>query len=171
MLFNFRCSAEKRVAFYATAITILALTAVVVGFTVTVAATAKEPDKELKNTMDKTSQEISGWGPEAVFARLQNTVSSFKERLLSLKTCLIKRRCTRTQKRMLYTSAATITALVTAAIGIGVGSYIYAEKQKREEAVELPGEPMPKPMPIPTKEVKPEAKKEEVRPTFAFDEG
>jgi uncharacterized protein HemX len=133
MLFGLNCSTEKRAAFYATAITILALTAVVVGFTITVATTAKEQDVELKATVHKTSQEVSGWEPKAVFARLQNTVRSFKSNLLSLQTCLIKRQCTKTQKRMLYASAATITALVTAAIGIGIGSYIYAQKQEEEK--------------------------------------
>ncbi len=140
MLFGDQCSATKRAAFYATAITVLALTAVAVGFTITVAATSKEPDKELSVAMDNTSQKVKGWKPEAIFQRLNNQLASFKTNLLSMERCLIKQRCTKTQKRMLYATAATIVALVTIALGVGVGAYIYAEHKKKQRIEELPGE-------------------------------
>ena len=173
MLFGFgdTCSATKRAAFYATAITVLALSAAAVGFTITVATTAKEPDKDLALAIDQTSQDVKGWSPEAIFQRLGNRLASFKENLLSMKQCLTKRQCTRTQKRMLYTTAGTITALVTIVIGIGVGSYIYAEYKKRKEAV-LPGktttglEPEVTPEPKPTQAPPEKA----VKPAFSFDE-
>ena len=141
------CSSSERAAFYATAITILALTAAMVGFTITVAATSKEPDQELNKAMENTSKEVEGWKPAAVFQRLSNKLSSFKQSLLSMKQCLTKRHCTRAQKRTLYATAATIVALVTITIGIGVGSYIYAQKQEAtrqiEEAKRLEEEKVP----------------------------
>ncbi len=133
MLFGQGCSSAKRAAFYATAITVLALTAAAVGFTITVAATSKEPDMELESAVSATSQEVKGWSAEAVFQRLNNKISSFKGNLLSMKQCLTKRQCTKTQKRTLYATAATIVALITITIGIGVGSYIYAERKRRKE--------------------------------------
>lgn len=127
-----QCSAKKRNAFYATAVTVLALTALAVGFTIA-AATSKEADEELNVAMKQTSQEVQGWSPQDVFKRLKNKLSSFKMSLIGMKECLITRRCTKAQKRALYTVAATIFVLVTIAIGLGIGSYIYAEKQKQKE--------------------------------------
>jgi len=131
------CSSSERAAFYATAITILALTAVIVGFTITVAATSKESDEELNRAIETTSQEVKGWKPAAVFQRLSNKLTSFKQSLLSMRQCLIKRRCTKKQKRALYATAATIVALVTIAIGIGVGSYLYTKKKEAQEKQQL----------------------------------
>ncbi len=136
MLFGNQCTPAKRAAFYATAITMLALTAAVVGFTITVAATSKEP--EVEKAMQETSQEVKGWKPAAVFQRLSNNLASFKQNLLSMKPCLTKQLCTKQQKRMLYATAGTIMALVSIAIGIGVGSYIYAEYKKGKQPAELP---------------------------------
>ncbi len=127
-----QCSARKRTAFYATAVTVLALTALAVGFTIA-AATSKEADEELNFAMQQTSQEVQGWSPQDVFKRLKNKLSSFRMNLIGMKECLITRRCTKAQKRSLYTAAATIVVLVTIAIGLGIGSYIYAEKQKQKE--------------------------------------
>ena len=167
MLFGFQCSASQRAKFYATAITVLALTAAVVGFTITVAATSKEPDQELNKAIKATSQDVQGWKPAAVFQRLENRLTSFKENLLSMQQCLIKRQCTKRQKRALYSTAATIGALVTIAMGIGVGAYIYAEHKKMKERADLPGEPMPEEEPTPGE--KPPGK-ERFRPSFSFDE-
>ncbi len=128
-----QCSATKRAAFYATAITVLALTAAVVGFTITIAATSKEPDKELANAVEQTSQEVVGWKPEAIFLRLKNKIASFEDTLTSMEQCLITRKCTKKQKIALYVTAATIVALVTIVIGVDVGSYIYAQKRKAQE--------------------------------------
>lgn len=152
MLSGAQCSSTERAAFYATAITILALTAAVVGFTITVAATSKEPDQELNKAIESTSKEVEGWKPDAVFQRLGNKLASFKQSLVSMKQCLTKKQCTRQQKRTLYATAATIVALVTVTIGIGVGSYIYAQKQeaakaleeaKRQEEAKAPAKPGP----------------------------
>ncbi len=132
MLSGEGCSPGERAAFYATAITILALTAVVVGFTITVAATSKEPDQELNKAIESTSKEVEGWKPAAVFQRLKNKLASFKQNLLAMKQCLIKRKCTKQQKRALYGTAAGIVALVTIAIGIGVGANNYTQKQEKE---------------------------------------
>ena len=132
MMNDKQCSAKKRNAFYATAVTVLALTALAVGFTIA-AATSKEADEELNFAMKQTSQEVQGWSPQDVFKRLKNKLTSFKMNLIGMKECLITRRCTKAQKRSLYTVAATIFVLVTIAIGLGIGSYIYAEKQKQKE--------------------------------------
>ncbi len=161
MLFDFQCSPKQRAAFYATAITVLALTAAVVGFTITVAATSKEPDQDLNKAIEATSQDVQGWKPAAVFQRLENRLTSFKENLLSMQQCLIKRQCTKRQKRALYGTAATIVALVTIAMGVGVGAYIYAEHKKRQEEADLPGEPVPGEEP---------PRKDGFRPSFTFDE-
>lgn len=146
MLSGEGCSSGERIAFYATAITILALTAVVVGFTITVAATSKEPDQELNKAIESTSKEVEGWKPAAVFQRLTNKLAPFKQNLLSMKQCLIKRRCTKQQKRALYGAAAGIVALVTIAIGVGIGAYLYVKKQEEEKTSAVPvkpGEPVP----------------------------
>ncbi|TET34111.1 hypothetical protein E3J61_03250 [Candidatus Dependentiae bacterium] len=161
MLFGFQCSAKQRATFYATAITVLALTAAVVGFTITVAATSKEPDQDLNKAIEATSQDVQGWKPAAVFQRLENRLTSFKENLLSMQQCLIKRQCTKRQKRALYSTAATIVALVTIAMGVGVGAYIYAEHKKAQEEADLPGEPVPGEEP---------PRKDGFRPSFTFDE-
>ncbi|TET34110.1 hypothetical protein E3J61_03245 [Candidatus Dependentiae bacterium] len=150
MLSGEGCSSGERAAFYATAITILALTAVVVRFTITVAATSKEPDQELNKAIESTSKEVEGWKPAAVFQRLTNKLATFKQNLLSMKQCLIKRHCTKQQKRALYGTAAGIVALVTIAIGVGIGIYLYAQKQEEEKPEPTkppvppkPGEPVP----------------------------
>lgn len=177
MLFGFQCSAKQRAAFYATAITVLALTAAVVGFTITIAATSKEPDQDLNKAIEATSQDVQGWKPAAVFQRLENRLTTFKQNLLSMQQCLIKRQCTKGQKRALYSIAATIVALVTIAMGVGVGAYIYAEHKKGREKADLPGEPIPEEEAIPgeptPKEPAPGEKpprKEGFRPSFSFDE-
>ena len=143
MLFGSQCSSSERAAFYATAITILALTAAVVGFTITIAATSEEPDRELSQAIESTSQEVQGWKPEAVFQRLSFKLLSFKQGLLSMQECLSTRKCSRQQKRTLYATAATIVALVTVAIGIGIGSYLYAERKRKPEGAALSEEVAP----------------------------
>lgn len=123
-----KCSQTERVAFIATAVFVLALTAATVGVTLTVAATSKEVD----SVVATTSEEVKGWGPQAVFQRLTNTVSNFKQSLASLRTGILKRQLTRGQKKFLYGTALSIAALVTIAIGVGVGSYVYAQKKQPE---------------------------------------
>lgn len=138
MLFGHQCSNAERAAFYATAVTILALTAVVVGFTIRVAATAQEPDEELKKAIETTSHEVKGWKPDAIFKRLTLKLTSFRQNLISMQQCLKTHKCTKAQKRTLYATAATIASLVTIAIGLGIGSYIYAKKKEEKRVVELP---------------------------------
>jgi len=140
MISGKECSKSKRAAFYATAIIVLALTAAVVGFTITVAATSKEPDVELNKAIEVTSQEVKGWSPTAVFQRLSNRIATFKQSLLGMKQCLTTRRCTKQQKRALYATAATIVALVTIAIGVGVGASMYAKGKKKEAITPSPTE-------------------------------
>lgn len=167
MLFQLECSATERAAFLATATTIVALTAALVGFTLTVAATSKEPDQELTAGIEQTSQEVQGWSKEDIIHRLTTTKANFEQNLHSMKNCLASRRCTKRQKRALYGSA---IAIVSSAVVIGAilaGTYVYAERMKAEEEADLPGkEPIPG-------EVTPEdaePRKEGLRPSFTFDE-
>ncbi len=147
MISGSQCSSSERAAFYATAITILALTAAIVGFNITVVNNSNKTEQGVKKSMENTLKEVEGLKPATVFQRLSNKLSSFKLSLLSMKQCLTKRHCTRAQKRTLYATAATIVALVTITIGIGVGSYIYAQKQEAtrqiEEAKRLEEEKVP----------------------------
>lgn len=132
------CTGSERAAFIGSAILVLALTAALIGYTVTVATTAQEIEAQTS----RVSYEVQGWGARAIFNRLKNTVESFKETLNSMKSCLITRQCTKGQKKLLYGTAATITALATIAVGIGIGSYIYAQRNK-----ELDQEPVAPSMP------------------------
>ena len=119
----------------------MALTAALIGLTIGVAATSKEVDEQVH----VVSQEVKGWAPNAVFIRLNNTLAKFKQSLLNMQTCLLKRKCTKTQKKVLYATAGTVAALATIAVGVGIGSYIYAEhKRKKEAAAEevTPAEPL-----------------------------
>lgn len=124
------CSSKERATFIGAAVVILALTTLLVGYTITVATTSQEVEREVQTV----SQEVQGWQPRAIFVRLSNTVNEFSATLDSMKTCLINRSCTKNQKKLLYAAAATIAALTTIAVGIGVGSYIYAEKKRTQEA-------------------------------------
>ncbi len=126
MLSGQGCSASERAAFIATATVVFVLTAALVGATIAVAATSKE----IEAATEQTSEQVKGWSPAAIFQRLQNTTNSFKQNLLEMKTCILNRTCTKTQKRMLYGTAGTIIALSTIAIGLGIGSYIYAQKRE-----------------------------------------
>lgn len=140
MFYGHDCTPAKRAAFYGTAITILALTAAVVGFTITIAATSQEPDQDLNNAVKTTSQEIKGWGAQQIMQRLRMQADAFKQNLTEMKECLISRKCTKGQKRALYATAATIVTLVVAAIAVSVGSYAYAQKKRQREMAGLPGE-------------------------------
>ncbi len=141
------CSQSERAAFIGISVLVLALTTATVGVTLTVAATSKEVDAVVATT----SEEVKGWGPQAIFQRLTNTVNNFKQSLASLRTGILKKQLTRGQKKFLYGTALSIAALVTIAIGVGVGSYVYAQKKEAErqrlaaeEKIEMPRE---KPMP------------------------
>ncbi len=152
------CSNAERAAFIGTSVTVLALTAAVVGVTLSVAATSKEVDSVTK----ATTQEVKGWGPEQIFQRLNNTVTNFKRSLASLKEGMLKKQLTRGQKKFLYGTALSISALVTLAVGVGVASYVYAEKRQaaRPEVdlsdleIEAPAAP---PVQAPTPEPQPVA--------------
>jgi hypothetical protein len=130
------CSQAERAAFIGTSVTVLALTVAVVGVTLSVAATSKEVESITK----VTSQEVQGWGPQQVFQRLGNTVRDFKQSLTSLKQGMLKRQLTRGQKKFLYGTAISITALVTIAVGAGVASYVYAEKKESDRKAETAAE-------------------------------
>lgn len=130
-----QCSTQKRAAFIATAIVVLALTATLIGLTITTAATSKEVDTQVAHV----SQEVKGWSPSAIFTRLKNTIGQFKQNLLNMKECLIKRSCTKTQKRLLYATAGTIAGLASIAVGVGIGSFIYTQyRAKKAEEAGLP---------------------------------
>ena len=141
------CSQSERAAFIGTSILVLALTTATVGVTLTIAATSKEVD----SVVAATSEEVKGWGPQAVFQRLTNTIRNFKISLVSLRTGILKKELTRGQKKFLYGTALSIAALVTIAIGLGVGSYVYAEKKKAEQErlskEEIEKQPIKKPTP------------------------
>lgn len=127
-----KCSSQDRAALIAVATTVVALTAVLLGFTIGIAATSKEVDSTMEN-VSKQAQ-VEGWSPQAVFARLQNTASQFKQNIASMDTCLRKRQCTKTQKNILWGTAITIMVFATIAVGIGIGSYLYSrEKAKKAE--------------------------------------
>ena len=79
-----KCSVTQQRAFYTTAVSVLALTALAVGFTV-VAATSKEADEELDLAMKQTSQEVQGWSPINIFKRLKNKLTAFRMSLLGMK--------------------------------------------------------------------------------------
>lgn len=162
MFYGHDCTPAKQAAFYGTAISILALTAAVVGFTVTIAATSKEPDQDLNSAVESTSHEIKGWGPQQIMQRLSMRAEIFRQNLISMKQCLTTRKCTKMQKRALYATAATIVTLVVAAIGVSVGSYLYARTKRSQEITELPGElPIAEAPGVPTPGY---------RPSFTFDE-
>jgi hypothetical protein len=133
------CSNQERAVFIGISITILALTAALIGLTIGIAATSKEVDAQVV----KVSEEVKGWGPQAIFTRLKNTAAEFKQNLLNMRTCLLQRKCTSTQKKILYATAGTIAALATIAVGIGIGSYIYAHHKEQQRAAVEPqaGEP------------------------------
>ena len=131
------CKQSERAAFIAASVSVLALTMVVVGVTLSVAATSQEVERVTK----VTTQEVEGWGPSEIFQRLRNSINNYKRSLSELKEGILKRQLTRGQKKFLYSTALSIAALVTLAVGIGIASYVYAEKkeaQRQREAAEAP---------------------------------
>ena len=158
------CSQSERVAFIGTAVLVLALTTATVGVTLTIAATSKEVDA----VVAATSEEIKGWGPQAIFQRLTNTIKNFKQSLVSLRTGILKKELTRGQKKFLYGTALSIAALVTIAIGVGVGSYVYAQKKEAErQRLEREGiESLPTEKPMPTAQPIDASAEELAKPIF-----
>ena len=143
-MFKDTCTASQRAAFIGTSLLVLGLTAAAVGVTLTIAATSKEVD----SVVATTSQEVKGWGSQAIFTRLTNAVNKFEQSLASLKTGIIKRELTAGQKKFMYGSALTIAALVTIVTTIAVGSYIYtkipSEKELLiEKELQIPSEEKP----------------------------
>ncbi len=126
------CSNSERAAFIGTSLLILALTAGVIGYTVSVASSSKEIDEQVS----RTNKQISGWGPSQIFERLTNRITEFKESLTSLRSGIQSRTLTKAQKNFLYGTALSITALVVIALGIGIGSYVYSQKKEAERAAD-----------------------------------
>ncbi len=127
------CSAQDRAALIAISVTVLALTAALVGFTITVAATSKEVDAQVLNVSKEV--QVNGWGPKEVFQRLKNVTEQLKQNVTNMSTCLVKRQCTATQKKILFGMAGTIAALALIAVGTSIGAYLY-NRQKEIERTE-----------------------------------
>lgn len=117
------CGAQ-RAALITASITFFVLSAILAGTTLTVATTSHV----ISNYTQKTSQEVKGWGLNAVVQRLRNTLEAGKQQLMNLKQCFRNRTCPSDQKRALYASAVTTTALAILTVELIIRSSSVSSK-------------------------------------------